>query len=350
MTNGVFILTLAALFSIFLGWSFRALPREEWQIIASLPTSRNEHGQWQGTNMTWYGLLTANAYLAAVVLLLVLLGAIRVPLGAALTVAGLLLAVCVPASKTVAFLVEGKRHTFTVGGAVFIGIIAAPWMIVLANQLPWIASGAHVPVIPTLAAMGAAYAVGEGLGRTACISFGCCYGKPLSQSHPLVGRLFSRWGFIFAGETKKIAYAGGLEGERVIPVQALTAVLYIVTGLLSAYLFLENRSTTAFLLAILVTQGWRVYSETLRADYRGEGRISAYQVMGLAAIPYSLSLAAFFPGGGVVTPEALVGLRLLWQPAMVLLLQAFWLLIFLYTGRSAVTGSVLTFHVHRDRI
>jgi hypothetical protein len=350
MTNGVFILALGVLFSIFLGWSFRALPREKWQIIAALPKTRDENGQWQGTNMTWYGVLTANAYLASVALLLVLLGAIGVPLGTALTFTGILLVVCVPASKTVAYLVEGKRHTFTVGGAVFVGILAAPWVIVLTNHLPGIRSGPEVPIIPTLAAMAIAYAVGEGLGRTACISFGCCYGKPLDESHPLVRSLFSRWGFIFFGQTKKIAYAGGLEGKRVIPIQALTAVLYIATGLLAAYLFLLNRPTIAFVLVILVTQGWRVYSETQRADYRGEGTISAYQLMSLAAIPYSLSLTAFFAGSSPVVPEALWGLKLLWQPAMVLLLQAFWLLIFLYTGRSEVTGSVLTFHVHRDRI
>jgi hypothetical protein len=32
-----------------------------------------------------------------------------------------------------------------------------------------------------------------------------------------------------------------------------------------------------------VTQVWRFLSEFLRADYRGSGRISAYQVMALFA-------------------------------------------------------------------
>jgi hypothetical protein len=35
---------------------------------------------------------------------------------------------------------------------------------------------------------------------------------------------------------------------------------------------------------------------------------------------------------------------------MILALQGLWLAIFLYTGRSSVTGAQLTFHVHADRI
>ena len=44
-------------------------------------------------------------------------------------------------------------------------------------------------------------------------SFGCCYGIPLSQVHPMIRRIFGGRGIIFHGETKKIAYVSGLEGE-----------------------------------------------------------------------------------------------------------------------------------------
>ncbi len=346
MSNEVFAMTLFTGFMLVLAWGFRVLPREKWQIFATLPIRRLESGQWQGVNLTWYGLLTANAYLAAMAMLIILLGAVQVPLTIVLAVAVLLLGLCVPSSRLIARWVEGKQHTFTVGGAVFVGIVAAPGTVVLVDSVP----GISMPVVPTLAALAVAYAFGEGLGRLACISFGCCYGKPVGDCPPLVRKIFNRWSFAFEGEMKKISYASRLEGRRVIPVQALTAVLYIITGVGASYLFLEGNPPAAFILAIVVTQGWRVYSETLRADYRGQGRISVYQLMGLLAIPYCILVPLFFPDPWMAAPQLSRGLADLWQPGMVLFLQSLWVLLFVYTGRSTVTGASLSFHVHHDRI
>ena len=64
-----------------------------------------------------------------------------------------------------------------------------------------------MPMLETMGAIFIAYAFGEGIGRLACISFGCCYGKPLSECNPLIERIFQRWNFAFQGKTKKIAYA-----------------------------------------------------------------------------------------------------------------------------------------------
>ena len=44
------------------------------------------------------------------------------------------------------------------------------------------------------------------------------------------------------------------------------------------------------------------------------------------------------------------GISILWQPGAILFIQAIWLAIFIYTGRSTVTGATLTFHLHRERI
>jgi prolipoprotein diacylglyceryltransferase len=310
-----------------------------------LPIKPLGNGQWQGLNLTWYGLLTANAYLAAVTMLIILLGAAGVPLAGVMVFSVLMLALCVPASRLVARLVEGKAHTFTVGGAVFVGIVAAPWLVLLVNRL----SDYQLPVLTTLAAVGIAYAFGEGLGRLACISFGCCYGKPLSACRPLLRKLFSRRHFVFHGATRKIAYAGNLEGEPVLPIQALTALLYTGSALAGTYLFLLGKTAVAFVLMILITQGWRVLSETQRADYRGENRLSAYQVMGVLAIPYALLCVPVFPD----LPRSmrlLSGLESFWQPGTLIFLQSLWLMLFVYTGRSTVTGAHLSFHVYRDRI
>lgn len=350
MTISLMLLSAAMLLVAYLWWGFRVLPGERWQIAASVPTSRNDQGLWKGINYTWYGLLTANAYFVAVAVLLVLLGSIGVPpLGTAILVAGMLCC-CVPASRLVAQIVEKKSDTFTVGGAVFVGILITPFLITLVNRTAGEILAFHIPIMSAYAAIAIAYAFGEGLGRMACISFGCCYGKPLTGSSDLIKRLFTGRGFIFFGSTKKIAYAGGLEATEVIPVQAITAVLYTGCGLIAAGLYLSSYQTSAFLLATICTQGWRSFSETLRADYRGEGNISAYQIMGIVGVVYAITAIYFLHQEPTGLPDLSAGLKSLWSPSLILFLQGIWLVIFLYTGRSTVTGATLSFHVHRDRI
>jgi hypothetical protein len=100
---------------------------------------------------------------------------------------------------------------------------------------------------------------------------------------------------------------------------------------------------------VLVTQGWRSVSEIFRADYRGEGRISVYQIMGIVAIIYSLILWKWFPDSNLMA-DVMDGIQTLWQPEIIIFLLMLWFGIFLHTGCSKVTGSIVSFHVHEDRI
>ena len=341
---------VAALMALYLWWGFRVLPGERWQIFATVPAGKAETGGWLGINITWYGLLTANAYVVAVTVLLVLMGSVGIsPLGAAL-LAVALLACCVPASRLVARIVEKKAHTFTVGGAVFVGILIAPALITLINRTAGAMYAFHIPTMAAYASLAIAYAFGEGLGRLACISFGCCYGKPLAASSGWLRSLFSGRCFVFFGSTKKIAYAGAMEGAEVIPIQAVTASLYSACGLLGTWLFLGSHYSAAFLIATITTQGWRSLSETMRADYRGEGRISAYQIMGMIGVAYAIGAAFLLTEPPLGLPDLSLGIANLWNPAIILFLQGIWMVLFLYTGRSTVTGAMLAFHVHQDRI
>ena len=232
----------------------------------------------------------------------------------------------------------------------FVGIFVAPLLVALINRTVGVAWSFHIPAMAACAAIAIAYSFGEGLGRLACISFGCCYGKPLSGCSAWLGRLFSGRCFVFFGSTKKIAYAGGLEATEVIPIQAVTSVLYTLCGLLATGLFLANHFYAAFLITIIITQVWRSLSEMLRADYRGEGNISAYQIMGIIAVVYSIATAVLFPAETVAAPELALGLASIWSPSRILFLQGIWLVIFLHTGLSTVTGATVSFHVHHDRI
>jgi hypothetical protein len=347
----MFVLSLAGVFSILFIWAFRHLPGERWQFVAAVPLKKNGDGTWRGLNLTYYGLFNANAYLAAVVTVFVLLGAVRVPAPAILAFTFILLAVCVPASRLVARLVEKKRFTFSVAGAAFIGLVISPWLAWLTDLVLGARLGFHLPVAAAVAAISVAYALGEGLGRLACISFGCCYGKPMAGISPLLRRMLLGRSFTFEGKTKKIAYADRMDGQKVVPVQALTAVLFTVVGLIGLYCYLKGYFLSAFLIPLFTTQTWRFLSEFLRADYRGRGSITAYQKMCLAAMLYAgiVAAAAALPSPAA-PPSLSAGLAALWRPSLILFLEGLWVFSFLYTGKSQVTDAHLKFSVRLDRI
>ena len=350
MTHTMFMSALVAFSGLYLFWGMKVLPGEGWQIAAAVPLRKGGDGSWTGVNLTWYGILTANAYLVATLLSLVLMGAAGISLQAVIVTVLLLLGCCVPASRLVAQVVEKKANTFTVGGAVFVGTLLAPWIVELVNRIPLGDQGFRVPPLAALAAISIAYAFGEGLGRLACVSFGCCYGKPLSACHPKVARWVAPVSLTFTGKTKKIAYASGLDGVKVLPVQGATYVLYCAAGLVSTLLFLSARYSAAFLVALVVTQGWRVISEFLRDDHRGAGRFSAYQAMGVISICYGVWVVEHFQGDVVPLPELSRGFESLWSPGPLFLLQLLWVVIFLYTGLSRVTAATMSFHVNAEKV
>jgi hypothetical protein len=350
MLNEIFVLALTLILIFLLRWGFRTLPGEEWQILGCIPTIKRADGSWNAVNLTYYGFFNAAAYTFAVALFFMLTGSLHMPFIFTLAVIIAVLGVCMPASKLIALAVEGKRHTFTVGGAFFTGLFVAPAVILIVNITMGVRMGFDIPVLHILAAMSVAYAMGEGLGRLACISFGCCYGKPLSDCHPLVGRIFARWHFVFSGETKKIAYAHQLDGRKVVPIQGLTAALYCASGLLGCYLFLKGFVSCALIETLIITQGWRILSEFFRADYRGTGRMTAYQIMAILSVAYAFFLFFMLPVSGSGPPDLTAGLQSLWDPGIILCLGALWLCSFLYTGRSRVTGATAHFYVVKENI
>jgi hypothetical protein len=350
ISNEGFVLALAALLAALVIWAVKRLPDERWQILASVPIMKDSTGRWHGLNFTYYGLFTANALVFGVAILIILLAALHIPPSITLGVVLATLVVCLPAAKWMARLIEGKQCSFTVAGAFFVGSFVVPVVVEVVNLLLLAAAAQQIPVMAALAAIMVAYSFGEGLGRLACISFGCCYGKSLLDVHPILQRVFNQWHFVFSGKMKKIAYASGMDGKGVVPIQAVTAMLYIAVGLVATLLFLRGKFVWTFIFAIAVTQGWRILSEALRADERGGGKISAYQAMTAAAMVCAFYLGHAFAAEPSVTPDLTAGLEAMWQPATVLSLQGLWLLVFLFFGKSMVTGAEITFHLHHDRI
>ena len=208
------MLILGTLLAGLVSWAFKRLPDERWQFLASVPILKDANGHWHGLNLTYYGLLTANALSFAVALLIVLFGSLRITTSVTLAVISAVLLACLPAAKWVARWVEGKQCTFTIAGAFFVGIFVAPVVLQMSNYLLSQAAYPTVPIIPALAAVMIAYAFGEGLGRLACISFGCCYGVALREAHPLARRIFDRWNFVFSGGMKKSPMPVAWRGNR----------------------------------------------------------------------------------------------------------------------------------------
>lgn len=129
----------------------------------------------------------------------------------------------------------------------------------------------------------------------------------------------------------------------------MTAVWYTLAALAGCLFYLYGRYAWAYVLCLFATQAWRFVSEFLRSDYRGDRKISAYQIMSLLTIPYGLSIPFLFPSTGPET-DLVAGLRLLWNPALIVFLQLAGVGMFVHTGRSRVTGSGLSFHVRQDHI
>ena len=246
MYNWLFVACLALILTPIFIWSFKSLPHERWQIICAVPVRKLPDGTWQGRNLTYYGLFNAVSLCAAVMLVLMLTGASGNDIRACVAVVLITLALCLPASRLIARWVEKRPNTFSVGAASFLGIILGPWIVLLVNNLAYHWAGIRIDAISVLASLLVGYSMGEGIGRLACISFGCCYGRPMKQMHPWVQRHLSWATFTYSGCTKKIAYAHGLDGEKIFAVQAFTAVFYC-TGALAGTLLVLSEAIAACL-------------------------------------------------------------------------------------------------------
>lgn len=156
--------------------------------------------------------------------------------------------------------------------------------------------------------------------------------------------------FTFSGETKKVAYEANLLEQPLVPIQAVTAIVSSVAGIVGVFFFLRSNWTIALVVPLAITQLWRAFSEIFRADYRGRGRISAYQLMAITALVDSLAWIAFLDGAPVTAPNLLIGLRALVNTPVLLFLELLWIVIFVYMGRSSVTSATLSFHVVREKI
>ena len=340
--NALFVLGLVAVVSAILAWGLRVLPRENMQILATIPLRRIDGDLWRGVNLTWYGVMQMAGMVIAVALALVLAGAARVPVQVLSLVIGVMLAVALPAAGLVARVVERRRGTYTVAGAVFAAALFLPWTTLGLDML--LGTDHAVTVISAIAV---AYPLGEGIGRLACISFGCCYGRRLDDCGPGLRALFASRAAVIVGRTRKASYAGQCEGLPLLPAPAMSALVLSAASLAGVPLFLNGNFRAACMVSLCVAFSWRFASEFLRADYRGKGRLSAYQWMALACLLYVVPALGLFSSSRRL-PDIQHGLVLLSSPLTLLTLAALGVLVFGYLGVSKMTTATVRLGV-RER-
>ena len=347
MINVVFMVILAAFMAALLIWGCRALPKERWQMIAAVPVAKERAGEWRGMNLTFYGFFSATGSVFGIGMAILLLASVRVSIIVAVTLVAGMVMLCLPASRLVAAIVEKKSSTYTIAGAAFVTAMLLPPVVWLGGQY-LVTRGLTLDAVPALAAAAIAYAFAEAIGRLACMSFGCCYGKPLRSASPSLAKVFRRFNTVFYGETKKAAYASGLQEEPLIPVQALTSIVFTLSGILGLLFFLAESWRLAVVIPVVGTWGWRAIAENLRADHRGDTRISVYQMMSLIAMVYLSVISYLLPATGPA-PDLVLAFSQTATLPVFLVLQSLWALLFLFYGRSQVTASVVSFHVVMER-
>ncbi len=342
---------IAVLGACVLRWGARNLTGEGWQIALAIPARTNgaDGRFWPAINITSYGVISALAYGIATFIYIFLIGAYAQPLLPAVLFVLLLLAVGIPASKLVAKWVEGVPG-HTIGGAVFAVMVSA---IPALESTAWLNAqwgGGEFNKGIVVAAACIAYVLGEAIGRLACLSFGCCYGRPIDECTSLQKALYSKATETYRGKFKKIAYASGLNDRPVIAVQSIASALLFGLFLAALWLFWRGQLAIAIVVSLGASQLWRAHSEQLRADFRGRDGFTLYQGMALAGVLLSLVFAHLYASDAtpVQIASAFRGWGVVAQAEVIVPCQLLALGILLYMGRSSVTSSRLELLLHES--
>ncbi len=345
---------LASILAAVLFWGIRFLASERGQFLAAIPVAKNrQDGTWLAVNLTYYGLLTASAQILGLLVFLLLVSSAGTSLATAVSWGTALLTISAVSASMLARLIEGSRYTLTVGGASVAVLLIAPVSLTGIEALGWSSEHLQPSLIVLLAAISVAFCFGEGLGRLACLSFGCCYGRPIQSLPPFWRKMLARCSISFGSATKKAVYAGRLGGFDLVPIQAVSAITLSCLGGAGWSLFILGHLEAAFLATALPYHCWRIVSEYFRADYRGTGRWSTYQAASALMLPWILFWAWFGAQESrrpQLQPDLEHALRAIWNPGLLLALQGLWCILLFSAGISRVTDSRVEFHVRRNRV
>jgi hypothetical protein len=336
----VIILSIAAWY-----FSFTRFTREKYQVLFCVPTEK-KNNHWSGFNITWYGFIIAMSFTFSFIVFVFLTGSSGIDYSAVALPLLIPVIIGVMASKLLAGFIEKKKATISVAAAAFIVLVLIP----PSFYIQYLVTGNHIQVIPVLSAISIAYAFGEGYGRLACISFGCCYGRPVRETGSIFKKLFRTMNFRFYGKMKKAVYEGKLEGVKLVPIQGITSIIYVMTGIVGAMLYYRGYFSLTLMMVISVSSVWRFLSEFLRSDFRGQGKISAYQIMSLLNIVYVALLSVFSRATNTPSIAFENGIRAITLWEIVPILFVMFIVLTIYYGKSKVTFPEIELKLNRKVI
>ncbi|MFH0976294.1 MAG: prolipoprotein diacylglyceryl transferase family protein [Spirochaetota bacterium] len=280
-------------------FSFTRFTHERYQVLFCFPTEKKENS-WSGFCITWYGLIISLSFTFSFIIFVFLMGSSGISYLSVVIPVLISVAIGVLASKLLAERIEKTKATISVAAAMFTSFLLIPPSFFIYGK---IFSETPIPVMIVLSSISIAFAFGEGYGRIACISFGCCYGKPVDKTGWFLRRIFHRMNFTFRGGLKKASYAGNLEGSPLVPIQGITSIVNVLTGITGIVLYYHGNFSSTLLTVIISLSAWRILSEQFRIDNRGSGKISAYQIMSLFNIGYSVFISVALYSANPLLPD-----------------------------------------------
>ncbi|MBC7195846.1 MAG: prolipoprotein diacylglyceryl transferase [Deferribacterales bacterium] len=351
----IFLSAYICFLGFFTYFGIKFFPKENYQVLCIIPVKKYKNGKWYGLNITYYGLISAISYTFAVFTFLILTKSYSIKIQIIVISAILILISCMPAARFMARIIEKKKNTFTISGAAFIGTLLSPIIFFATSYLFTLdLNFARKIAFILLSALSVSYILGEGVGRLACISFGCCYGKKVDEYHGVFKNFFNKFNTVFEGKTKKASYEGGCENIKTIPVQSLSSIIYNTTGLIGIILFSLGYIKTCFVLTVVVANLWRFVTEFLRNDHRGTiKKYSNYQYFSFITIFYAFLIVLIFnvdiDKNGIFfdIKSGFNEIKNFWITTFLL---SIFVVSFIYTGISKVTYAKLEIEVFSKNI
>lgn len=327
-----------SVFILIIIWGLKNFSKDEFQFFCAIPYKKIEENTYDGINITFYGIISALSCSASVFLFLILIKFLNFPIKLAYFILITIFLTGLFASKALAYLIEKRKNTLTIGGATFVtGIISVPLIYFFIKSF----NVNETYFFPVLSSLATSYTFGEGLGRLACISFGCCYGKP-AERYPYLPNFLK---IKFLSHTRKAVYDSNYKNLELINIQGIVVCLFTLLSLVSFILIMLEKYEIAFITSFTIPATIRFFSEFFRDDNRGfSHKISLYQFFSILLVIYSILVLYLF--NPLEVKISLIH-KIYFSNLDLIFLVITFIMTLLHSGISKVTGSEIKFILKR---
>ena len=115
----------------------------------------------------------------------------------------------------------------------------------------------------------------------------------MDEYRGVLKKIFTWSAVVFEGKNKKIAYAAGLDGHKIIPIQLITMLASSFAGVVTLVLFTEGKPLLAYLAATALCRFLEDFFRILPQRLPRQGEISAYQLMSVFSVIFALAVSLY---------------------------------------------------------